>query len=1193
MENPYLLTEPQLARSYLAQLAPEVRNEGDRLFRLAQVCTVTCEVPGKRYSGLVDDRAEHTVALLLDAIRGWSSFCSCLKRRNCEHAAALMKAVLAEHSVAEVQALSQSFRALSSTSQEAPPAPSGQASIGPFTDRVMQSAKTPVKNKDLQLLRGLAALYQSVLQGGTINPWSLGQLGFWGGNNQAWGHLSLWPETPKDFHTFWLYIAFYLTENRVEIPEILRPVTDLELVRGTILRWRHQQELSKWKTLLDSSHRELVKKSPVRKALDLRLRVEIQGAFIESKLIDQEHFATASSTQIRQICSLFEDDALDLTPEAELLWNMWRHHFEAGNSDIQYTPFTLPILSRTFRSTLLTSRLVTQGGLPFERPGEPLRWKAVLQEEADRKEATYEVKLIHAAGQPPGPILFTLPGQPYLYVAANAIFRGPPLPITIQAFKHVLEVPAEAMETPEGIGFLDALQAELPENLAARIRRIPFQIFVECELVMLPTRYEACVVRVTARTDDSRDQELWDGRGWHREGVLRRPAPPAAPPGDTIEVRDHSRQAEIGSLMEPLRLAYDAAAGGLALKVTRNFPERFSEWLKSLPPEVKVILKGELASLTLGTISARVRLETEEADIDWFDLRVALDVADTELTQEELKILLAAQGRYVRLKGKGWRRLEFNLSAEDDQLLAEMGLNPLDLNAETQRFHALQLGHSAAKKFMSESQAAQLQLRAQEIRTRVAPPLPPELTAELRPYQVTGYHFLCYLAANRFGGILADDMGLGKTLQALAWLLWLRQQTQKTSLPILIVCPKSVMDNWRVETRRFANTLRVRTWEAGECYNLTSVLAEADIHVINYSQLRSASDTVTAIDWLAVILDEGQYIKNPQSQTAIVARALKAEYRLVLSGTPIENRLADLWSLMAFAMPGVLGGRARFGRNYERKNDPLARLRLSSRVRPFLLRRTKAQVARDLPDRIEEDLFCEIEGEQKTLYRAEFKRAQQLLLRVKTQKELAGLQFHFLASLLRLRQICCHPALVMPESKAESAKLNALMEQLEPLMDEGQKVLVFSQFVSMLELIKPAIDKRGWRTFYLVGATENRGALVADFQSAEGAAVFLISLKAGGFGLNLTAASYVMLCDPWWNPAVENQAIDRTHRIGQTNKVIAYRLLIKDSVEEKIRLLQKQKSALAQDVLGEEKFAQSLTLDDLKFLFADEKQRAP
>jgi SNF2 family DNA or RNA helicase len=285
-------------------------------------------------------------------------------------------------------------------------------------------------------------------------------------------------------------------------------------------------------------------------------------------------------------------------------------------------------------------------------------------------------------------------------------------------------------------------------------------------------------------------------------------------------------------------------------------------------------------------------------------------------------------------------------------------------------------------------------------------------------------------------------------------------------------------------------------------------------------------------------------------------------------------------------MPGALGTRAVFKRLYDAKNDPFARQRLSARVRPFLIRRTKAQVARDLPDRVEEDLFCELEGEQKTLYRAELKRAQAMLLGVKTAAALNKQRFNFLTSLLRLRQICCHPRLVKPESKAASAKVEALIETLEPLIEEGQKVLVFSQFVELLALLRRELEPRGWRHWYLAGATEDRGALVKDFQAAEGAGVFLISLKAGGFGLNLTASSYVVLFDPWWNPAVENQAIDRTHRIGQVNKVIAYRLLIKDSIEEKIRALQKQKKSLADDVLGEEKFSQSLSLDDLRFLLA-------
>jgi SNF2 family DNA or RNA helicase len=283
-------------------------------------------------------------------------------------------------------------------------------------------------------------------------------------------------------------------------------------------------------------------------------------------------------------------------------------------------------------------------------------------------------------------------------------------------------------------------------------------------------------------------------------------------------------------------------------------------------------------------------------------------------------------------------------------------------------------------------------------------------------------------------------------------------------------------------------------------------------------------------------------------------------------------------------MPGALGSRAEFGRLYDAKNDPFARQRLSARVRPFLIRRTKAQVAKDLPDRVEEDLFCELEGEQKTLYRAELKRAQAMLLGVKTAAALNKQRFNFLTSLLRLRQICCHPRLVKLDSTAASAKVEALFEMLEPLIEEGQKVLVFSQFVDLLGILRDEVRTRKWRHWYLAGDTEDRGALVADFQAATGPGVFLISLKAGGFGLNLTAASYVVLFDPWWNPAVENQAIDRTHRIGQDRKVIAYRLLIKESVEEKIRALQRQKKSLADDVLGEEKFSQGLSLDDLRYL---------
>jgi len=617
---------------------------------------------------------------------------------------------------------------------------------------------------------------------------------------------------------------------------------------------------------------------------------------------------------------------------------------------------------------------------------------------------------------------------------------------------------------------------------------------------------------------------------------------------------------------------------------------KFVEWLQSLPKNIEVQLDDELAALTREPTQATVKLDCTEAGVDWFDLKVVLDVEDTELTPQELKLLLDARGRFVRLGKKGWRRLQFNLSPEEDERLARLGLTATDFSSEPQRLHALQLGDKAASALLPEHQVEKIQRCISELKTRVTPSVPGVVRAELRPYQIEGFHFLAYLTANRFGGILADDMGLGKTLQTLTWLAWLRAQPESAKKPCLVVCPKSVMDTWRGEAERFTPDLRVQVWKGTDGSGLAAAAA-TDLLVMNYAQLRGLEETIGDVQWLAAILDEGQYIKNPESQTARTARSLKADYRLALSGTPIENRLLDLWSLMTFAMPGVLGNRAQFIKGFDQPGDPLARRRLSARVRPFLLRRTKTQVATDLPDRIEEELYCELEGEQKKLYQAEFKRAQQMLLNVHTREELNEFRFHFLTSLLRLRQICCHPALYSPDlKKSESAKLNAFIDLVEPLMQEGHKVLVFSQFVSMLDILRQVVQEKNWPHFYLAGDTENRGELVQEFQKAPGAGVFLISLKAGGFGLNLTAASYVVLFDPWWNPAVESQAIDRTHRIGQTSKVIAYRLLTKGSIEAKIRALQRTKAALMTDVLGEDSFSGSLTLEDLRFLFSDEAQ---
>ena len=369
--------------------------------------------------------------------------------------------------------------------------------------------------------------------------------------------------------------------------------------------------------------------------------------------------------------------------------------------------------------------------------------------------------------------------------------------------------------------------------------------------------------------------------------------------------------------------------------------------------------------------------------------------------------------------------------------------------------------------------------------------------------------------------------------------------------------------------------------------DLKALETELDVLVLNYAQLRVGGDELNKVRWLVVILDEGQQIKNPDSKAAKCARDLNAENRLVLTGTPIENRLMDMWSLMAFAMPGVLGSRAYFKKRFDKRKDPNSQNRLAARLRPFLLRRTKGQVAKDLPPRTEEEVYANMDGIQMELYKAELKRIQKALLGLDSDEAVKKNSFAILQGLMRLRQICCHPGLIDPKYlKEESSKLTALFYLLDQLREEGHKVLVFSQFVSMLEIIRTQLEVDSRPFNYLTGQTKDRKGEIEKFQTSKDPSVFLLSLKAGGSGLNLTSASYVILYDPWWNPAVENQAIDRTHRIGQKNKVIAYRLLTKDSVEEKIRVLQHQKTALVTNVLGDEGFASNLALEDLQFILS-------
>ncbi|HXU02164.1 MAG TPA: DEAD/DEAH box helicase [Polyangia bacterium] len=451
---------------------------------------------------------------------------------------------------------------------------------------------------------------------------------------------------------------------------------------------------------------------------------------------------------------------------------------------------------------------------------------------------------------------------------------------------------------------------------------------------------------------------------------------------------------------------------------------------------------------------------------------------------------------------------------------------------------------------------------------------PADLTATLRAYQRQGVNWLAFLRNTGLGGILADDMGLGKTLQAMCVF----------PKATLVVCPTSVLFNWKSELARFRPNLRVAVYHGPN----RSFDETADVTLTTYAILRLDAKALAARSFGAVVLDEAQAIKNPDSQTARAAYAVRAGFRLALTGTPIENRLEELWSLMHFANRGLLGGRSDFSEQVAR---PIAEGRagaaanLRQRIRPFVLRRLKKDVAPELPPRTESVLRVELTDGERAVYDA---------VRAATQEEILALieggkgVMAALEALLRLRQAACHPALVPGQTAATSSKIEALLEALETAVAEGHKALVFSQWTSLLDLIEPALARAELTFERLDGTTRDRAGVVARFQApdGDGPPVMLVSLKAGGSGLNLTAADHVFLCDPWWNPAVEAQAADRTHRIGQTRPVFVYRLVAAATVEERILALQDAKRALMDAALGDAASAAGLTREDLLALLA-------
>lgn len=617
----------------------------------------------------------------------------------------------------------------------------------------------------------------------------------------------------------------------------------------------------------------------------------------------------------------------------------------------------------------------------------------------------------------------------------------------------------------------------------------------------------------------------------------------------------------------PLVQLWQARPGGAEYRGNRPFQNL-------IQPRNAPVFHINVDSTGVDLLKISVSMEQEMEALDYDEVERALKESEDEL------VLLP--------RGRLYRRNDLETYRKSLDALLELGIEP---GGGEHELHVFQFMHQSVREALESAESfkrlEELKRRIEEqIRSFKGIPevrLPASLKSVLRPYQRTGVNFLAWACRTFGGAILADDMGLGKTLQTLASLKILRKG-EKNPGPSLVVCPASVAHNWVREVRHFTPDLNVLLLESGAARKeLLTTIPEYDLVVKNYALTRRDIETLRGHHWFMICIDEAQNIKNPSAEITRAVKSLNARFRLALTGTPIENRLLDLWSLADFAVPGTLGTMEAFLERVRVRESALLYRTLRAQLRPMLLRRLKLDVAPELPPRIEERIDCAMHPGQRKLYLAELKKAKQMMAEVKDKNVSGPQRIQILVCLTRLRQICCHPAL-LHDRKSPSGKLDSLMEVVRRVLEEGHKVLVFSQFVKMIEVIEKAFRAEEIPFHVLTGKSTNRGEIVQAFEAAEEPCVFLISLKAGGTGLNLTAASYVILADPWWNPAVEAQAIDRTHRIGQDKTVIAIRLVTLDTIEERIMELQERKHAMVENVLEEDEFNRSLNRDDFAFI---------
>ncbi|RIL09079.1 MAG: hypothetical protein DCC75_07415, partial [Proteobacteria bacterium] len=693
------------------------------------------------------------------------------------------------------------------------------------------------------------------------------------------------------------------------------------------------------------------------------------------------------------------------------------------------------------------------------------------------------------------------------------------------------------------------------------------------------------------------------------------PSPP--PDSNSVYLPDRDKEREAVELLYSLGFDYDRErkryqiSGGAALDLVHSAPKTFpAAWdvrgftsLKKKIRRADLTVNISLASAVDQTRSGAGKARETEEKIDWFDCHVSLSLNNANVPISTLfKSSQAEMGGWVKLENGSYARVP---SGSLQQLKTTLGL--LDPNFKlsntlrsrlsmAQALGLSKLDDQLVNVTVDKSLKA-LARRLEDFQGVQKVKLSKNFSGNLRPYQHEGLSWLSFLYDFELGGILADEMGLGKTVQTLALVNTLKDRLARQGRklkPVLVVAPTSVITNWCYEAHRFTPKLKVLLLHGAARKRLFSDAADYDLVVTSYALLRLDRYELERIPFSIAVLDEAQQIKNYQAATTAAAKALRAERRLALSGTPTENRPMELWSIMDFLMPGYLGTNE-FFRNYIEKpileggpGVEVAKF-LRNKTRPFILRRTKAEVEKDLPPKIESVLYTSMTDSQRDLYSHILAEVKPRVFDAVERKGIAAASVSILAALLRLRQVCNHPNSIDALKNIEgydSGKFNLLQDILDEALESGRKILLFCQFKEMLAIIRRHVEARRISYLYLDGATRQRQQLVDRFNSDSSVKLFLISLKAGGLGLNLAAADTVIIYDPWWNPAVESQAVDRAHRIGQRRTVTVYRLVTADSVEQKIMQLKRKKSAIVDALINKNAISTlTLTKGELEALF--------